>query len=77
MNQGQKVLEYINDILARIRNSLECRPCGNLSITLDRITGYKPQYTTSDQCPVYTIESSTVTYTFPGKTKDEAWRFGG
>lgn len=75
---NQQVLDYIettfNAILHEIQQpSGEGRPV----ITLSRITAARPYFDDEDHMrPKWHIDSRVVNYHLPGKTKDEAWRFG-
>ena len=75
---GQQVLDFVeatfNGILHEIR-----RPSGDGKpvITLHRITAVRPYFDEDDFMRLkWHIESRDVKYHFPGKNKDEAWRFG-
>src|ERR1700712_1207677 len=75
---NQQVLDYIettfNDILHEIRHpSGEGKPV----IALNRIFSAKPYYDDDDFARLkWRVESRLISYHFPGKSKDEAWRFG-
>lgn len=75
---NQQVLGYIettfNTILHEIKQpSGEGKPV----ITLSRIAAVKPYFDDEDPMrPKWHISSREVKYHLPGKTKDEAWRFG-
>ena len=71
----QKILRYIDGTVQNIYRELKVKPYGKPSITLKRIIRLKPEPQEDGQVQ-WEIESRQVTYAFPGKTKDEAWRFG-
>ena len=74
---SEKVLDYIQRTFNDILDEIKVRPCGKPVITLKRITAVKPYYDDSDSIRLkWRIEDREVSYSFPGKTKDEAWRFG-
>ena len=73
--ETQRVLTYIDATIQNIYRELHIRPCGKPSITLRRITKLKARQQ-EDAGVCWEIESRKATYSFPGKTKDEAWRFG-
>jgi hypothetical protein len=71
---SERVLGYIDSTVQSICDELQVKPYGKPSITLKRITKLKPRQ--HDEGNVeWEIESREVTYCFPGKTRDEAWRF--
>ena len=75
---NQQVLDYIettfNGILHEIKHpSGEGKPV----IRLNRVVSVKPYYDDEDFARLkWHIASRQVEYRFPGKNKDEAWRFG-
>lgn len=72
---AQKVLDFIANTVQQIEKQLKLRPPGSPSITLKRLTGLKPQ--TQDGSEIqWVAKDHEVVYSFPGRTKDEAWRFG-
>ena len=71
---AERVLGYIDSTVQRIYDELQVKPCGKPSITLKRITKLKPNEKNDGEAE-WQVESRKVTYCFPGKTKDEAWRF--
>jgi len=74
---SQKVLCYIERTFNDILNEISVRPRSKPVITLQRISTIKPYYDDTDSMPVkWHIEDREVSYSFPGKNKDEAWRFG-
>jgi len=74
---SQKVLCYIERTFNDILDEIQVRPCGKPVITLQRISTVKPYYDDADSVLVrWHIEDREVSYSFPGKNKAEAWRFG-
>ena len=69
---ARKVLDYIERTTGSIEDELRLRPPGKPSITLTRITGLK----LDSDGHGWIAQEHEVTYSFPGKTKEEAWRFG-
>ena len=69
---ARKVLDYIERTTCNIEDELKLRPPGKPSINLIRITGLKLDSDGHD----WVAQEHEVTYSFPGKTKEEAWRFG-
>lgn len=73
----QKVIEYIESTFDHIIHEIQVRPHGKPVITLRRITAINPYYDHSDYMRLkWHIEDRPMTYSFPGKNKEEAWRFG-
>jgi hypothetical protein len=70
MDASDRVLDYIEDTLSSIVKEIQIRPCGKPSITLRRIGRLS-----SDPSQTQITERD-ITYSFPGKNKEEAWRFG-
>ncbi|EXJ60626.1 hypothetical protein A1O7_04779 [Cladophialophora yegresii CBS 114405] len=74
---NQQVIDYIeatfNAILDEIRRpSADGKPV----LILDRIVSVKPYYDDDDFARLkWHVEAREVRYHFPGKNKDEAWRF--
>ncbi|RVX66221.1 hypothetical protein B0A52_10148 [Exophiala mesophila] len=72
----QKVIDYIESTFDHIIQEIQVRPYGKPVITLKRITAIKPYYDHSDYMRLkWHIEDRPISYSFPGKNKDEAWRF--
>ena len=82
----QPVLDYIETTFNNILSALahphlsdsgegESEPV--VSITLNRIVSVKPYYDDDDFARLkWHVESRTVEVRFPGRSRDEAWRFG-
>ena len=73
---AHKVLHYIDDTVQNIEEELQARPPGKPSITLNRVTGLKPHNQSENGSTEWLPQDHEVTYTFPGRTREEAWRFG-
>ena len=73
---SQRVLHFIEDTVQDIEEQLALRPAGKPSITLNRITGLRPHDDAQNGEGAWVAREHQVTYSFPGKTKEEAWRFG-
>lgn len=74
MAQAAKVLSFIEQTTDAIEEQLALHPPGQPSITLKRVTCLKPQ--NEDGELQWKAKDHEVVYSFPGKTKEEAWRFG-
>ena len=72
----KRVADFIEATLGKIVADIQARPCGRPSITLRRITDIKLQIDVSSGQTKRMIVDRAVTYSFPGRNKDEAWRFG-
>ena len=72
----ERVLFYIEETLGRVLQAIQVRPDGRASIVLRRIKDVKTSINPITQQVVRQIVDREVTYCFPGKNKDEAWRFG-
>jgi meiotic recombination protein SPO11 len=75
---NQQVLDYIeatfNAILHEIRQS---SADGKPVVTLKRIVSVKPYFDDDDFAQLkWHVKACEVKYHFPGRNKDEAWRFG-
>jgi hypothetical protein len=75
---SQSVRNYITNTFNTILHVLTCpSPETQPSITLKRIVSVKPHHDEDDGAQLkWHVESREVVYRFPGKNKDEAWRFG-
>jgi hypothetical protein len=71
-----RVLAYIETTLSHTIQEIQVRPHGCPSITLKRIKDVKASVNVVTQQVERRILDREVTYCFPGKNKDEAWRFG-
>ncbi|KAI1622038.1 meiotic recombination protein SPO11 [Exophiala viscosa] len=73
---NRKVLAYIETTFNHILHEIQIRPCGKPVIVLRRIVSVRPYHDENDLNRLkWHIEDREVTYSFPAKTKDEAWRF--
>ena len=63
--QQTRVIEYIEATFLAILEEIQKRPVGHPLITLKRIVRSQSQQPNQRQ----------VTYGWPGRTRDEAWRF--
>ncbi|KAF7507604.1 hypothetical protein GJ744_010274 [Endocarpon pusillum] len=68
MSSRGQPLDYIETTFLDILSEIEKRPCGRPKITLKRIVGDDPH-----QC--HQVTEREVTYSWPGKNREEAWRF--
>ena len=75
-DHSQRVLQFIEATVTGIEEQLHLRPPGKPSITLKRITGLKPHDDLENGEAVWVARHHNATYSFPGRTKEEAWRFG-
>jgi len=74
---NRKVLAYIETTFNNILREIQTRPCGKPVIVIRRIASVRPYHDGSDFNRLkWHIEDREVIYSFPAKTKDEAWRFG-
>jgi len=73
---NRKVLDYIESTFHSVLDEIQIRPCGKPAIVLKRITALKPHYDDHVACLNWRVEDREVSYSWPGKNKDEAWRFG-
>jgi hypothetical protein len=75
---SQNVRNYITNTFNSILYILSHPSPGTQpSVTLRRIVSVKPYCDEDDGAQVkWDVESREVVYRFPGKNKDEAWRFG-
>ena len=71
-----RVLAYIETTLGHIIQEIQVRPHGCPSITLKRIKDVQTSVNVVTQQVERRILDREVTYCFPGKNKDESWRFG-
>jgi hypothetical protein len=72
----ERVVAYIETSLGCIVNAIQVRPDGLPSITLKRIRDVKGFLNPVTQRVERKIVDREVKYGFPGKNKDDAWRFG-
>jgi meiotic recombination protein SPO11 len=72
----ERVLAYIETTLGHTIQAIQVRPHGRPSVTLKRIRDVKTAVNPFTQQVERQIVDREVTYRFPGKNKDEAWRFG-
>lgn len=70
------VLAYIENTFSKILTEIQKRPCGHPIIVLRRITALRAHRSEDQVGMDWEIKDHEVTYGFPGRTKDEAWRFG-
>jgi hypothetical protein len=74
---NRKVLTYIETTFNSILREIQIRPCGKPVIVLRRIVSVRPYHDKKDLNRLkWQIQDREVSYSFPAKTKDEAWRFG-
>lgn len=74
---NQRVVDHIERILRDIVTDIDVSSGRRPVITLRRISAIVPYYDRIDPaCLRWHIEDREVRYHFPGKTKEEAWRFG-
>lgn len=74
---NRQVLDYIETTFNDILREIKTRPHGRPVIILKRIISVKPYHDEADFMQLkWHIEDRQVQYHYPGKTKDEAWRFG-
>ena len=71
-----RVLAYIEHSLGFCIQAIQTRPDGCPSIALKRIRDVQTSINAVTQRVERQIVDREVTYSFPGKNKDEAWRFG-
>ena len=69
------VVEYIESTFSTILSEIQKQPFGHPQITLRRIMALDAHEDIDSLITSFEIKHRTVTYGFPGKTKDEAWRF--
>ena len=76
LTQSQKaVIDYIEDTFSRLLAEIQRRPHGHPEIVLRKITSLKAHEDIDSGTIVWDIQDREVRYGFPGKTKEEAWRF--
>lgn len=74
---NRKVLTYIETTFNKILHEIQIRPCGKPVIVLRRIVSVRPYHDANDFNRLkWHIQDREVSYSFPAKTRDEAWRFG-
>jgi hypothetical protein len=73
----ERVLAYIETSLGHIIQAIQVRPHGRPSLSLKRVRDVKISVSPGSGQVERQIVDREVTYCFPGKNKDEAWRFGG
>jgi hypothetical protein len=66
-----RVTDYIEKTFNQILKDIQIRPCGHPNIVLRRIADAKPR--DPDDC--WDVVDREMKISFPGKTKEEAWRF--
>ena len=71
-----RVRAYIENSLGYCIQAIQARPCGCPAITLKRIRDVKTSVNPVTLQVERQIVDREVTYSFPGKNRDEAWRFG-
>ena len=72
MRESQiRVTDYIESTFKQILENIQIRPCGHPSIVLKRIADAKTRG--PDDC--WEVVDREMRISFPGKTKEEAWRF--
>jgi meiotic recombination protein SPO11 len=72
----QRVVAYIETTLRCVIQDIQARPDGRPSVTLKRIRDVKAWVNPFTLQLERQIVDREVTYRFPGRNKDEAWRFG-
>ena len=70
-----KVVNYIEGTFIKITEDIQIRPCGRPSIVLKRITDVKSREESDNSLEGFEIADREIKISFPGKNKDEAWRF--
>ena len=71
-----RVLTYVEITLGRVLQAIQLRPHGHPSITLKRVKDVKVSVNPITQQVERQVVDRDITYSFPGKNNDEAWRFG-
>ena len=71
-----RVLAFIETTLSGIVGDIQVRPYGRPSIYLKRITNVQVDVDPVTQTARQQISDKDLIYSFPGRNKDEAWRFG-
>ena len=72
----QRVITFIEQTLYSIIRDIQARPSGNPVIVLKRITDVQTRVNPTTLEVERHIIDREVTYHFPGRHEDEAWRFG-
>jgi len=73
----QKVLDYIESTFHKVITDIQDDSRRKGAVVLRRITAIRPYHDDADYMRLkWQIEDVEVVYTFPGKGKDDAWRFG-
>lgn len=72
----RRVLAYIEDTFSKILSEIQKRPYGHPQIVLRKITVTSVPRGDCVETKGRQVEDGEVIYGFPGKTSDEAWRFG-
>ena len=75
-NARQRVLTFIEHTLGNIIRDIQIRPCGSPTIVLKRIVDVQTRINPTTHELERHIVDREVTYRFPAKHKEEAWRFG-
>ena len=66
-----RAIDYIEKTFNQILQDIQIRPCGHPSIVLKRIADAK----TRDPDDCLEVIDREMKISFPGKTKEEAWKF--
>lgn len=74
--ENELVLSYIESTLNQVITQIQIRPPGTPQIVLHRIVSLDHSYDPVFGSILWHIKSCKVTYEWPGKTRQEAWRFG-
>jgi hypothetical protein len=74
---NQQVLDYIESTFNQIIQDIQSDECEKVAIVLRRIISMAPYHDHEDSMKLkWNIQDTEVVYNFPGKNKDEAWKFG-
>lgn len=74
--ENKKAITYIEKVFEKIIHEAQRRPNGNPSISINRIIALKSKYDKETLRLEWEIEHKEDRYRFPGKSQDEAWKFG-
>jgi hypothetical protein len=73
---AQSALDFITGALEQIVAEVQRAEHGSPAITLNRLDSYDPVLSQDLLSTEFKAKSHQVTYGWPGKTAEEAWRFG-
>lgn len=73
---SHRALSLIEDWLQNVHDQIQLGKLGEPVVKLRRIEGYEATLGHDTNSTQYKVKAHEVKYGWPGKTSDEAWRFG-